>query len=106
MRHPQRPSSQAGDATLADDASAGDASAGASFEDVEAQGVASAAAFLEAHYATALPLLGGVEAAARQLAENPRGILGTVRARQWAVGGKAVLVGDAARLSPPSLLRP
>lgn len=101
MRHPQRPSSQAGDATLADDASAG-----ASFEDVEAQGVASAAAFLEAHYATALPLLGGVEAAARQLAENPRGILGTVRARQWAVGGKAVLVGDAARLSPPSLLRP
>ena len=60
-------------ALLSAPALADDASAGASFEEVEAQGVASAAAFLEAHYATALPLLGGVEAAARQLAENPRG---------------------------------
>ena len=77
-----------------------------SFGSLESGGVEACAAFLRAHYADALPLLGGAEAAAAQLHANHLGILGTVRARQWAVGGKAVLVGDAARLSPPSLLRP
>lgn len=56
---------------------------------------------MEKHYATALPLLGGAENAARQLVSNGRGILGTVRTKDWAMGGKAVLIGDAAHAIVP-----
>ena len=72
-----------------------------SFEAIEAGGEAAAAAFLTQHYATALPLLGGVDAAAAQLVKNARGILGTVRTSSWAVGGKVCLLGDAAHAIVP-----
>jgi len=71
------------------------------FAALEAGGVDECRAFLEEHYASALPLLGGAEAAARQLATNHRGILGTVRTETWAVGGKAVLIGDSAHAIVP-----
>jgi len=67
----------------------------------QAGGTEKAADFLREHYATALPLLGGVEAAAAQLANNSKGILGTVRTKQWAVDGKVVLLGDAAHAIVP-----
>lgn len=65
------------------------------------KGPAAAQAFLEEHYASALPALGGAEAAGKQLCENGRGILGTVRAKQWAAGKQVVLVGDAAHAIVP-----
>ena len=51
--------------------------------------------------ADALPLLGGVESAANDLVNNPRGILGTVRCNDWAIGSKVCLVGDAAHAMTP-----
>ena len=71
---------------------------GESFEALEREG---AAAFMQRHYATACEALGGAEAAGQQLATNHRGILGTVRTAQWAVGGKVVLLGDASHAIVP-----
>lgn len=72
-----------------------------SFAAVEAGGVKAAERLLSEHYADALPALGGVQKAAKQLASNPRGLLGTVRVKQWAHGGKLCLVGDAAHAIVP-----
>lgn len=74
----------------------GDGDTFASLETEEA-----AAAFLEREYADALPFLGGAEPAAKQLATNPRGLLGTVRTKRWTLGGKVALVGDAAHAIVP-----
>ena len=110
---------------------------GESFASVEASEAASLA-FLEQHYADALPQprrrRGGKRAirrairrrnsarnsarnspaqfvrrrrshpaqAARQLRDNWRGRLGTVRTDHWAAGGKAVLIGDASHAIVPS----
>jgi kynurenine 3-monooxygenase len=74
-----------------------------SFEALEQdkEGNGAALEFMRKHYASALPLLGGAEAAAKQLANNSRGILGTVRTKGWTCGGKAVLIGDAAHAIVP-----
>lgn len=57
--------------------------------------------FLETHYATAIPLCGGVDQMANELLHNPKGILGTVRTDKWYVGGKVCLIGDAAHAIVP-----
>ncbi|KAH8092014.1 FAD binding protein [Aureococcus anophagefferens] len=57
--------------------------------------------FLEEAYGDALAHLGGAKRAAEQLVKNPRGILGTVRTKTWAFGGKLALVGDAAHAIVP-----
>ena len=62
---------------------------------------AAAAEFLARHYPSALPLIGGMESAVKQLAHNPVGILGTVRTDTWHVGGKVLLIGDAAHAIVP-----
>jgi kynurenine 3-monooxygenase len=72
-----------------------------SFAKLESGGPDAARAFLEKHYATALPLLGGGESAGKQLAHNGRGILGTVRTKQWVSGKKVCLIGDAAHAIVP-----
>jgi len=72
-----------------------------SFAAIDEGGVPAAKAFLETHYAEAVPLLGGIEHAARMLLDNPTGILGTVRTVNWAIGGKVVLIGDAAHAIVP-----
>jgi len=57
--------------------------------------------FLETHYATAIPMCGGLDSMAEALLNNPRGILGTVRTEKWYVDGKACLIGDAAHAIVP-----
>ena len=72
-----------------------------SFKGLEQGGDEAARAFLEQYYKSALPYLGGVEAAAAQLTKNPVGILGTVRTKDWAIGKQVVLIGDAAHAIVP-----
>ena len=55
-------------------------------------------AFFEAAYPDAAPLLPDLEA---QFLANPTGHLGTVRCGPWHVGGRALLVGDAAHAIVP-----
>jgi len=59
------------------------------------------AAFCEKYYAEAIPLVGGIESLVRQVTQNPRGTLGTVRTTKWAVQGKVVLIGDACHAMVP-----
>ncbi|KAH8056265.1 FAD binding protein [Aureococcus anophagefferens] len=74
---------------------------GATFASLENGGVEAAEKFLEEAYGDALAHLGGAKRAAEQLVKNPRGILGTVRTKTWAFGGKLALVGDAAHAIVP-----
>jgi kynurenine 3-monooxygenase len=55
-------------------------------------------AFMQAWFPDAMPLLGSLEADFR---ENPVGLLGTIRCRQWHYRGQAVLLGDAAHAIVP-----
>jgi kynurenine 3-monooxygenase len=55
-------------------------------------------AFFEREFADALPLLGDL---ATQFAANPQGRLGTVRCGPWHVGGRVLLLGDAAHAIVP-----
>jgi len=57
--------------------------------------------FLRTEYATAVPLIGGMDRALDQVVGNPEGILGTVRTDQWHYDGKVVLIGDAAHAIVP-----
>ena len=74
---------------------------GPTFASLENGGVEAAEKFLEEAYGDALAHLGGAKRAAEQLVKNPRGILGTVRTKTWAFGGKLALVGDAAHAIVP-----
>jgi len=57
-------------------------------------------AFFERHYADAVPLLGGHDAIARQMLENPVGLLGTVYCDRFHYG-RTILVGDAGHAITP-----
>jgi len=54
--------------------------------------------FCRANFPDALPLLTWLR---EDFEENPVGLLGTVRCRQWHVGGQALLLGDAAHAVVP-----
>ena len=60
-----------------------------------------AVAFFKEHYASAVPLLGGMDSACNQLLAKPAGLLGTVRTSAFNYGGKALLIGDAAHAIVP-----
>ncbi len=55
-------------------------------------------ALFERDFADALPLIPGLE---RDFAGNPTGQLGTLYLRRWRLGGRAVLLGDAAHAMVP-----
>ncbi|MDX1381597.1 MAG: FAD-dependent monooxygenase, partial [Xanthomonadales bacterium] len=55
-------------------------------------------AFMEQEFADAVPLLTRLE---QDFRDNPVGILGTVRCRQWHLGGRGLLIGDAAHAVVP-----
>ena len=71
-----------------------------SFDELSAGGEAATAAFMTEHYGDAVPLMGGMAEVTRQFLGNPVGFLGTVRAKQWAVG-RTLLIGDAAHAIVP-----
>ena len=54
--------------------------------------------FMHRYFPDAIPLLDDLE---RDFRENPVGLLGTIRCRKWHLGGKAVLLGDAAHAVVP-----
>jgi len=54
--------------------------------------------FFQLHFPDALPLLPMLR---QDFADNPVGLLGTVRCKHWHLGGKAVLLGDAAHAIVP-----
>ena len=58
-------------------------------------------AFFKKHYADAIPVLGGMPEIVRQMKENNVGILGTVRATSYNLGGHCVLLGDSAHAITP-----
>lgn len=55
-------------------------------------------AFMEAEFPDAVPLMPALE---EEFGNNPIGLLGTVRCRLWHLGGKALLIGDAAHAIVP-----
>lgn len=55
-------------------------------------------AFMREHFPDAVPLMPQLE---QEFRDNPIGLLGTVRCRQWHLGGKALLIGDAAHAIVP-----
>lgn len=55
-------------------------------------------AFMQEQFPDAMPLLTGLE---EDFRENPVGLLGTIRCRQWHIDGRAVLLGDAAHAVVP-----
>lgn len=57
--------------------------------------------FLETHYGSAVPLLGGAEKAAKEMLEKPPGRLGTVWTEKYNLGGRVLLIGDAAHAIVP-----
>jgi kynurenine 3-monooxygenase len=57
--------------------------------------------FFQKHYADAIPVLGGMPEIVRQMKENNIGILGTVRATSYNLGGHCVLLGDSAHAITP-----
>jgi len=61
---------------------------------------ASVRAFFETHYASAIPLLGGMDAIVRQMIQNPSGLLGTVHCDRFHYG-QTVLIGDAGHAITP-----
>lgn len=67
-----------------------------SFAAIESE--SKAAAFFETHFADVVPLIPDL---ARQYADHPAGILGTVRCRHWHDGDKVLLIGDAAHAVVP-----
>lgn len=64
-------------------------------------GKARCRAWCEEHYADAVAHVGGIDELVRQITENPVGILGTVFCDRWAVGSKAMLIGDSAHAMVP-----
>ena len=60
--------------------------------------LAAARAFFERDFADALPLIPDFE---RDWTNNPVGVLGTLRLRNWRLDGRAVLLGDAAHAMVP-----
>lgn len=59
---------------------------------------AAVTAFFGKHFADVLPLIPDLTAT---FARNPAGILGTVRCRHWHIGGRLLLIGDAAHAVVP-----
>ena len=59
---------------------------------------AAAAEFMEEQFPDAVPL---ITDPARALVQNPLGLLGTVRCRDWHDGGNVLLIGDAAHAVVP-----
>jgi len=57
--------------------------------------------FCSRMYKHALPLVGGLASLSDQITNNPNGILGTVHCETWAVGARAVLIGDACHAMVP-----
>jgi len=55
-------------------------------------------AFMQENFPDAVPLMPHLESEFR---ENPVGLLGTIRCRQWHLGGKALIIGDAAHAIVP-----
>jgi kynurenine 3-monooxygenase len=55
-------------------------------------------AFMRANFPDAVELIPELE---REFRENPVGLMGTVRCRQWHLGGQALLIGDAAHAMVP-----
>jgi kynurenine 3-monooxygenase len=54
--------------------------------------------FMEANYSDAVPLIPDLKT---EFAENPVGLMGTVRCRNWHLDGRALLIGDAAHAMVP-----
>jgi kynurenine 3-monooxygenase len=59
---------------------------------------ASVRAFFERHFADALKLMPNIDT---EFAQRPVGIMGTVRADQWSIDSKLLLIGDAAHAITP-----
>ena len=53
------------------------------------------------HYKDAIPLLGGHGPIAKQMIENPVGLLGSVHTTAYHLGAKCVVLGDAAHAITP-----
>lgn len=54
--------------------------------------------FMHRNFPDAIPLLNDLQ---QNFRDNPVGLLGTIRCRQWHLGGKCVLLGDAAHAVVP-----
>jgi kynurenine 3-monooxygenase len=54
--------------------------------------------FMREHFCDAVPLMFEMQA---EFDQNPIGLLGTIRCRQWHLGGEALLIGDAAHAVVP-----
>ncbi len=55
-------------------------------------------AFMEANFPDATPLMPELR---QEFRDNPTGMMGTVRCRQWHLGGRGLLIGDAAHAIVP-----
>ncbi len=55
-------------------------------------------AFMEEQFVDAVPLITRLE---EEFRDNPVGLLGTIRCRRWHLGGKGLIIGDAAHAIVP-----